>query len=943
MTGRTLLNGCQAVLFMVVLNACGGGGGGGDGDDFSDIPVTTTDFAFSLSSEQVIAGTPAAGSASGSASFQTQARGNVEILASGSVSLSGIEATSVGIYEGFAGEAGPLLLELQQSSSTTWTIPADTELDVDELRRLEQSGFYVLASGPQGQLRGQILPEGWSVTMFGLSGDQVVPGVDTAAFGKGGIAVQTESGTGRFSYHVRVTLSDGVDVVAADLAEAFAGANGSVIAQLQRSTSSADVWGTGDVNNPDFVPIFTAAGLETLLSGAYYVLVATAANPTGEIRGQLLPEGVKLYAVSLSPDEVVGPGVVTSTASASAFATYRLETAELTINLQTASPTASGVSLHQAPFGENGPLLFSLFSGVAAPDIWSLATTALPADRQAALEAHELYLSVTSPDFPEGELRGQIIVGADEPMISATVGANGGKLLLHDPAGSEFELTLPAHALLDETVITMERAELPDGFPPGIRPLSAVSLGPDGTTFSAAPTLTVDGVSAEVAGGARAGYIVNGDGTIEYTPLLGSDPIAAALSEEAGSFSVPHFSLAGPVEIDPESDGIPEPDSNLSAEAKARQRLADHATHTANLQILGLPAEIDPELIDAALGDWARDLDRQFDQLVPTTLNSFSDFTEEVLRYNQVSQSFGADQTFGTQYAGTLFSELKRHLTDLDNACLSGDPSAFNRMLTWLDVASGAIGIKSVATESSKVTANCLFDVVASTDQVLATVQGDEDLEVSATLLGPGGADITNTVAAKLLGFRWEILEGLNEAEGSSLFLDTSFVGLRKAKVAFDFFTADEVAAAIIVPDHRGTRQIGPSGTATGCDDPEDNGELLGNTLFEASFGFQSVTAIDESTAMTSFSGSGSFGDVAINSIDVSVTYDNVTETEVAGSATGSISFTLTEIDEDTGEIIVTNGSINLNTGTATDVFNFPSVTGSDSAGCTLSGEIGIA
>lgn len=256
------------------------------------------------------------------------------------MSLSGIEATSVGIYEGFAGEAGPLLLELQQSSSTTWNIPADTELEVDELRRLEQSGFYVVVSGPQGQLR-----------------------------------------------------------------------------------------------------------------------------------GQLLPEGVKLYTVSLSPDEVVGPSVVTSMASASAFATYRLETAELTINLQTNSPTASGVSLHQAPFGENGPLLFSL-SGVDTPDVWSLATTALPADRQAALDAHELYLSVTSPDFPEGELRGQIIVGADEPMTSATVGTNGGKLLLDDPAGSEFELTIPAHALLDETVITMERAELPDGFPPGIRPLA---------------------------------------------------------------------------------------------------------------------------------------------------------------------------------------------------------------------------------------------------------------------------------------------------------------------------------------------------------------------------------------------------------------------------------------------------------------------------------------
>lgn len=781
--------------------------------------------------------------------------------------------------------------------------------------------------------------------MFDVTGDQVVPGVDTATLGKGGIAVQTESVTGRFGYHIRVSVSDGVDVIAADLAEAFAGANGTAIAELQRSTASADVWGTGDVNNPDFEPLFTAAGLETFQSGEYYVVVETAANPAGEIRGQLIPESVKLYAVALSPDEVVGPSVVTSTASASAFVTYRPETAELTLNLQADVPTVSGVSLHRARFGENGPLLFSLSSSLAALDIWSLATTALAADQQAALDAQELYLSVTSADFPEGELRGQIIIGADELMTSVTVGISGGKLLLDDPAGSAFELAIPSHALLDETVITMERTELPSGFPPGIRPLAAVSLGPDGTTFSAALTLTVDGVSTEAVGGTRAGYLINSDGTIEYTLLLGSDPIAAALSAEAGSFPVPHFSLAGLVEIDPESDGIPEPDPNLSAEARARQLIVDHLTYTANLQMLGVEAELDTALIEAALRDWARDLDRQFDQLVPTTLNSFSDFTEEVLRYTQLSQQVGADyqQAFGLQYASTLYSELRRHLTDLDSACLSGDPNAFNRMLTWLDVASGAIGIQAVAAESAKVTANCLFDVALSTDQVLATVQGDEDLEVSAMLLGPSGADITNTVAAKLLGFRWEILEGLNEAEGSRLFLDTSLVGLRKAKVVFDFFTADKVAAAIIVPDHRGTRQIGPSGAATGCDDPGDDGGLLGNTLIEGSFDFQSVTALDESTATTSFSGSANFGDVAIDSIDVSVTYDNVTEIEVSGSATGSISFTQTEIDEDTGETVVTNGSIDLNTGTATDVVGFPSVTGSDSAGCSLSGRIDIA
>jgi hypothetical protein len=108
-----------------------------------------------------------------------------------------------------------------------------------------------------------------------LSGDQEVPPITTQAKGSGTITVKDDK-----SVSGSVTFS-GLAPTAAHIHEAAAGKNGGVIIPLTKS---------GD--NMFAVPAgakLTDAQFASFKKGDLYVNVHTAANPGGEIRGQLKP------------------------------------------------------------------------------------------------------------------------------------------------------------------------------------------------------------------------------------------------------------------------------------------------------------------------------------------------------------------------------------------------------------------------------------------------------------------------------------------------------------------------------------------------------------------------------------------------------------------------------------------------------------------------------
>jgi len=125
------------------------------------------------------------------------------------------------------------------------------------------------------------LSAGFSGVAFGadvkvaLAGDQEVPAVKTDAKGSGTITIGDD-----MSVKGSVTTT-GITATAAHIHTGAAGKNGPVIVPLTKSGDSGWAVGAGAKLTDDQMKAFKAGDL--------YVNVHSAANPGGEIRGQLKP------------------------------------------------------------------------------------------------------------------------------------------------------------------------------------------------------------------------------------------------------------------------------------------------------------------------------------------------------------------------------------------------------------------------------------------------------------------------------------------------------------------------------------------------------------------------------------------------------------------------------------------------------------------------------
>jgi xanthine/uracil/vitamin C permease (AzgA family) len=130
----------------------------------------------------------------------------------------------------------------------------------------------LLVAGCAQQQMASNAPSGSNVT---LSGTQEVPPVNTAATGSGTITVLMDR-----SVSGSVTTS-GIAGTAAHIHLAVPGQNGPVIVPLNKT--GENVWSV-----PDLIR-FNDAQYEAYRLGNLYVNVHSAANPAGEIRGQVRP------------------------------------------------------------------------------------------------------------------------------------------------------------------------------------------------------------------------------------------------------------------------------------------------------------------------------------------------------------------------------------------------------------------------------------------------------------------------------------------------------------------------------------------------------------------------------------------------------------------------------------------------------------------------------
>jgi hypothetical protein len=228
-----------------------------------------------------------------------------------------------------------------------------------------------------------------------LSPAQIVPAPASAGSGTARLTVNLGSGALSGS----VVLS-GLTATAVTLNQAFAGDHGAILVTLSPGGNTAD-WE---------VPagaLLTAEQVTALLQGGLYVTAGTAANPNGELRGQIAPATVTvIFSVLNGAQEV--PSVASNAAGVAATTIDTLANT-LTVHVHaTGVGDASAAEVDDGAAGATGPQLAALTKDDVDPGHWSTQLAEVSAADIAAFKANNCYVNVMTPADPHGAIRGQI-------------------------------------------------------------------------------------------------------------------------------------------------------------------------------------------------------------------------------------------------------------------------------------------------------------------------------------------------------------------------------------------------------------------------------------------------------------------------------------------------------------------------------------------------------
>jgi len=253
-----------------------------------------------------------------------------------------------------------------------------------------------------------------------MNGAQVVPAVIVPAFGTGGFTI--DMGSGAIQGTVFTTNVSGT---AAHIHEAAVGANGAVVVTLEDG-------GGGNFRVPAGT-MLTSSQLDSLKNGNLFVDVHTAANPNGEIRGQI---GRTVFFSTLTPGQETPP--TTSTASGLGVFVFDPESGTMSGTVTTSGVVGVASHMHIGAIGSPAAVAIPFTGG---PSNYTMPPTVLTADQITSLGKGLFYANVHSAANPNGEVRGQLYIpvrvanltGAQETPPNSSTGIGQGVFVV-DPA-----------------------------------------------------------------------------------------------------------------------------------------------------------------------------------------------------------------------------------------------------------------------------------------------------------------------------------------------------------------------------------------------------------------------------------------------------------------------------------------------------------------------------
>lgn len=380
------------------------------------------------------------------------------------VRTRGFEATAAHIHGGFAGKNGNVLIGLEDASATEapgtfFQSPAGSK--VVNMQNLMNGGYYLNVHTTQnapGEVRGQITPKGVQAVRVKLQSEQEVPKVTTPAS-------DDVSGLGYFTFNennlfvnANIALED-FEGTAAHVHAGRAGIAGNVIIVLDEVDGS---------NGTMFQSAADAAivNLNGLNTGNYYFNVHSTENPAGEVRGQVLPRGVKVARVELTGEQENPPvtAPVLDNASALGYVTYT-NAGSLFANVRTRGFEATAAHIHGGFAGTNGDVLVG-FEDASADDqpgtFFQSPAGASIVNMQNFMRGG-YYLNVHTTQNAPGEVRGQIVpansvvlraqLDASQAIPTDIISATGiGYLTVTDKANGLFISNVTLDGLVDADV-----------------------------------------------------------------------------------------------------------------------------------------------------------------------------------------------------------------------------------------------------------------------------------------------------------------------------------------------------------------------------------------------------------------------------------------------------------------------------------------------------------
>jgi CHRD domain/Secretion system C-terminal sorting domain len=260
---------------------------------------------------------------------------------------------------------------------------------------MEDSVYFNVhtAANAGGEIRGQMVFETDYLCGAVALGANEVPAVTTTASAVGSFSVSKASG--KVDYKIVANGLSGA-ITGAHIHYGNPGATGPVAQALVVN---------GNVISGSFA--VTTALFDSIFSGSAYLNIHTAANPNGEIRGQVYYQGDGISFDGLIEGAQENPAV-TTTAKGAMFASIRTTLDTLDYRIQVSGLTPNAAHFHGGLAGANGAVIVNLTPVSAFPNLYAGKVAMTPA-LITALSKDSLYANFHTTANAGGEIRGQVL------------------------------------------------------------------------------------------------------------------------------------------------------------------------------------------------------------------------------------------------------------------------------------------------------------------------------------------------------------------------------------------------------------------------------------------------------------------------------------------------------------------------------------------------------